>query len=251
MKVTSKKVITSLAIVTILIIAAVIAIIGFSSSDAKEYKKALGLIESKDYIEASKILSEIDYKDSKEKLKEISPAVEILEAKEGDIIYIGSYEQDGDDSNGSEVIGWAVLKSENGKVLAVSKAALDCLPYNESISEVTFEDSTLGTYLNNEFKDSIFSADESSLFGEIKISLLSREEIEEYLIDAKCVPTAYAVSRGEYCDESGYCMYWLKDSGLESGRASYVYTDGNIDNIGYWYDGDMLAVRPIIEFDFN
>lgn len=251
MKVKSKKVIISLVIVTILIIAAVIAIIGFSNSDAKEYKKALALIDSKDYIEASKILSEIDYKDSKEKLKEISPAVEILKAKEGDVIYIGSYEQDGDNSNGSEIIGWTVLKSENGKVLAVSKAALDCLPYNESISEVTFEDSTLGTYLNSEFKNSIFSADEASLFSGVNISLLSREEVEGYLSDAKCIPTAYAVSRGANCDENGYCMYWLKDSGLESGRALYVYTDGNIDNVGYWYDGDMLAVRPVIEFDFN
>lgn len=240
-----------MTIAVVLIIAAIIAIICFSNSDSKNYKKALSLIESKDYIEASKILSEINYKDSKEQLAYIFPAVEILSANVGDSVYFGSYEQDGDLANGSETIGWTALKSENGKILVVSKAALECMPYNESIGEVTFDDSTLKAYLNSEFKSAVFSSDEASLFGDIEISLLSREQAQGYLIDIKCVPTAYAISRGAYQDENGYCMYWLKDSGLESGRALYVYTDGSIDNVGYMCDGDMLAVRPAIEFDFN
>ena len=66
---------------------------------------------------------------------EAEPEVEVVDisvAQAGDIIEFGSYEQDGDESNGAEPIQWEVLKVEDGRALVISKYVLDSHPFNKS-----------------------------------------------------------------------------------------------------------------------
>lgn len=245
-------------IILVLILAILVAVtaIRFSNDDAKKYQKAVDLIGNKQYAEAYDILSQIDYSDSKDMLEYIAPIVEIMRANVGDSVTFGSYEQDGDASNGSEPIEWVVLANQDGKVLVVSEYALDCLPYNEKLDGSSWEASTIKAQLEA-MADKMFTVGESELLrqcqtdGTVGISLLSADEVRAYLSDVKCTPTDHAVAQGAYKDQSGRCMYWLKDSGLEADRALYVYTDGSIDSVGYMADGDMLAVRPTLTFNFN
>ncbi|MBP3696995.1 MAG: hypothetical protein J6J45_05560, partial [Clostridia bacterium] len=66
----------------------------------------------------------------------------------GDYITFGSYEQDNDLSNGKEPIEWLVLDKQDGKVLVISKYALDAKPYNDEYVDVTWETCTLRSWLN-------------------------------------------------------------------------------------------------------
>ncbi len=59
--------------------------------------------------------------------------------KVGDIVNFGHYEQDGNTANGKEEIEWEVLKVESDRMLVISKYALDCKKYNETLSILTDE----------------------------------------------------------------------------------------------------------------
>ena len=52
----------------------------------------------------------------------------IRKASIGDYVTFGMYEQDNDKSNGAEAIEWQVLDKKDGKVLLLSKYALDAKP---------------------------------------------------------------------------------------------------------------------------
>lgn len=77
-----------------------------------------------------------------------------------DIIEFGSYEQDNSKSNGSEAIEWYVIDIENDYVILMSVYALDCKNYNDANESVTWETCSLRTWLNNDFYNEAFNADE-------------------------------------------------------------------------------------------
>ena len=156
----------------------------------------------------------------------------ILESsKVGDIVKFGKYEQDGDTSNGKEDIEWQILSKEEGKVLVISKYALDSKQYHTSNEDVTWETSYLRSWLNQGFYKAAFSdSDKSkiqsvtienkknSLYGTAggnnttdKVFCLSIEELKKYFGDYYwynsekkfgysqkyiCTPTQYAIDRG-------------------------------------------------------
>lgn len=78
----------------------------------------------------------------------------------GSIVTFGSYEQDGNKQNGKEPIEWFVLDVRDGKALLLSKDILDVhVLYTEQQSSkiVTWKNSELRRWLNNEFKNEAFT----------------------------------------------------------------------------------------------
>ena len=75
----------------------------------------------------------------------------------------GSYEQDNDLSNGPEPIEWMVLDRDGSKALLASRYILDCRLFNEtSEPEDTWENCSLRAWLNGEFLEKAFTADEQA-----------------------------------------------------------------------------------------
>lgn len=74
----------------------------------------------------------------------------------GDIVIFGSYEQDNSPANGNEPIEWLILDIQDGNALLVSRYVLDCQLYHTSLEDITWERSTLRTWLNGEFLNSVF-----------------------------------------------------------------------------------------------
>ncbi len=77
--------------------------------------------------------------------------------RNGNYVIFGSYEQDGDTSNGPEPIEWEVLDENDGEMLLISRYILDCQPYNTEFADVTWETCTLRNWLNNDFYNTAFS----------------------------------------------------------------------------------------------
>lgn len=75
----------------------------------------------------------------------------------GDTIVFGSYEQDNNEANGKEPIEWDVLDAQDDRILLLSHYALDCIPYHEDYAHVSWEESTLRTWLNDTFYHTAFS----------------------------------------------------------------------------------------------
>ena len=100
--------------------------------------------------------------------------------KIGEYITFGSYEQDGNISNGKEPIEWLVLSKNNKEMLLLSKYALEYLPYNDTNyypdgddrykKPATWETCLVRKFLNNDFYDSAFSKEEKKL---IKTTVLN------------------------------------------------------------------------------
>jgi len=136
---------------------------GKKAYEAGDYKKAAGYFEQ---IPA--------YKDSEKILFQAARQI-LSTAKAGDTISFGSYEQDNNILNGKESIAWRVLAVQNGKALLISEKNLDCLRYDnqppESMPEsVSWEACSLHKWLNNDFINTAFTADEQASIVKTKLT---------------------------------------------------------------------------------
>ena len=213
------------------------------------------------------LLDGLSYRDSAEKLKSAKQA-QIKNAKVGDIVYFGTYEQDNDTTNDKENIEWLVLAKENNRVLVISDKALDCRAYQaNSVSYVTWEKCSLRKWLNNDFFSTAFSDDEKAMIPTVTVSadknpkyntnpgnatkdkvfLLSIVEAEKYFSSdsaRQCSPTDYAVANGASESNDNICWWWLRSSGVNQDYAAFVYSNGNIFEDGYYILNSHRAVRP-------
>ena len=195
--------------------------------------------------------------------------------KVGDIIKLGKY--------GGEEVEWQVLDVKDGRALVLSKYGLDAKPYNETLTDVTWETCSLRKWLNNDFFKSAFdrseqegiviskvtadrnpNADKNPCFDidpgndtEDKIFLLSCVEVEKYLENRekrKCYATNYAKNNGAYViegllDGNGCSTWWLRSSGFGTLNPAMIWFDFGI---GYGScDGNDSVVRPAMWVDLS
>ncbi|MBR6040383.1 MAG: TIR domain-containing protein [Clostridia bacterium] len=250
----------------------------------QDYEAAVALYEVGKYEEAIAAFEALNgYRDSTAKIKETKQKYHkelLLKANVGSYIFFGSYEQDNNTSNGKEDIEWLVLAKEGDRVLVISRHALDCQWYHNSmVDEITWETCSLRKWLNNEFLKAAFSADEQdkilkekvtadkndSIFREIpvgndtydKLFLLSVVELSRFFPSESmrvCQLTEYAKARGAYCDSDRNCFWWLRSPETNAYCAAFVTTSGYETSRWVWddqrkgysdgYKGRNCAVRP-------
>ena len=215
-----------------------------------------------------------------ETAEEESGDVAVPEA--GSEMTFGRYEQDNDERNGAEAIEWLVLETdeENGRVLLVSKYALDARPYNDSYEDTAWESCSLSVWLNETFLNTAFSAaerqriattwvDNSKLQGYSgyetdgendttnRIFLLSYAEAWKYFetdADRQCENTAYAAAQaGAHNAESanavrGACGWWLRSPGQSRSLAAMVDASGARSSYGV--SSGSVCIRPAFWYQY-
>ena len=244
-----------------------------------KYNDAIALMDAGSIIEAYEALVALDgYKDSADKANSIYDQYKVEKlkiAKAGDYVFFGAYEQDNNTSNGKEDVEWLVLEVKDGKALVVSKYALDCQRYNKEREYVTWETCTLRKWLNNDFINAAFSADEKARIPTVTVSadknpyystnpgnatqdqvfLLSIPEANKYFNSdnaRQCKPTDYAVANGAYVNsDNGNCWWWLRSPGDDLLIAAYVSLDGDVGEYGSTVNYADTAVRPALWIDLN
>lgn len=178
----------------------------------------------------------------------------------GEYVSFGRYEQDGNKDNGPEAVEWLVLEADGGKSLLVSRYGLDRQCYNDTYQEVTWEECSLRKWLDGEFLKAAFNDSErNALAGDEagqRVRLLTQEEalsVHCFADDEsrRCVPTAYAVSKGVWVgrDGAGSCAWWLNSPGSLPSCAMRVSGDGTVRST--FVDYDEAAVRPAILIDLD
>ena len=195
-----------------------------------------------------------------------APATNKEEFAVGNYVKFGSYPQS-KSGMGDTPIKWLVLARDGDKALLISKYALDCVRYNEERMFVTWETCTLRKWLNNNFYNRAFSADEQQYIVESvvtadidpihdtklgndttdKVFLLSNTEAHKYFSNDNariCYATAYAE---EHCALKGIdgeaCMWWLRSSGHRGYEAACVSSDGSLYSRSCLYDFDIFPCR--------
>ena len=264
--------------IIIAIVAAIIAVgaaIAIAMIPNSKYSYAISLMDEGKYEEAITAFAELNgYKDS---IAKISACIieQIKIAAVGDMVYFGTYEQDNDVTDGNEYIEWLVLDKQNNKILVISNYALDCQPYNEEYEDVTWENCTLRSWLNNDFYNTAFNEGEKQMILQTDVSadenpeydtnpgndtqdnvfLLGISEVKKYFSDGdarRCVPTAYAIAQGAYTSGNykaggkATCWWWLRSPGYNLSNAAYVDRDGSVGYGGNCVDNALDCVRPAL-----
>ncbi len=172
------------------------------------------------------------------------------------------------DHNTPEPIEWFVLTEKDNRILLLSRYILDTRPFHQQFAGVTWEHSDLRIWLNTVFYDRAFTYSEKSCIAEVsnitpdnrfwlspggnavqdRISLLSIEEVEEYLenrFERQAEPTGYTGFTGSYVyGDSGKSDWWLRSSGFTPYMAACVHSNGSIGYSGNVVFDYEIGVRP-------
>ena len=193
----------------------------------------------------------------------------------GEIVEIGSYEQDNDPGNGSEPIEWRVLEVKGSTVFVVSEKGLDVLYFHNERVDTNWGESEIRHWLNGAFLTTSFTPEESAKIlqtpiqaeinstypdvdpgvdTEDQIFLLSALETmnSSYFADNAskvAYPTEYAKNKGAHVHEAtGAGMWWLRSMGSSNQKATLMNFDGASiaeDDV----DALDVMVRPAMRFN--
>lgn len=157
---------------------------------------------------------------------------------------------------------WRVLAVQDGRALIITDKIIEQRPYHNEYVEITWADSSLREYLNNEFYDGFSDAEKARIvpvtnknpdnpwFGtlggrdtEDKIFIPNLEEIAfRYFGDSSALlynprknqrywyerKDANNSNRIAVDEEKNFWWYWIRTPGRYSVKAVYVFPDGNI-----------------------
>ena len=168
----------------------------------------------------------------------------------GDHIEFGSYEQDGDETNGAEPISWEVLDIEDGKALIISDYVLDVMEYHKDDEDITWADCTLRTWLNNDFYEEAFTEKEQGSIDYSEIQNTDNfafgteggEDTEDYvfLLSLDEVKKYYDISEEEFNEDADTNSYHTGPHDELSVMTTAVARDKYTD----WVENDC---RPFFE----
>ena len=214
---------------------------------------------------------------------------EVKPVSVGDIVTFGTYPQTAEGTDQTP-IEWIVLDIDeaNHKAFLLSRYGLEAKSYNAKRGDVTWETCSLRAWLNSDFLNKAFSAEEQSaiLTTEVdnsagqgysgwstdggsntqdKIFLLSYAEANRYLSVtfedsnntlSRVAPTDYAIKNGAwssrgYKTEDGKPAgwWWLRSPGYYQYDAALVRRGGSLN--GNSVDCGDGVVRPALWVDLN
>lgn len=192
----------------------------------------------------------------------------------GEYVRYGAYPQTADGADRTP-IEWLVLENDGESALLISRCALDRQPYHNTYANTTWEGCSLRAWLNGEFYEQAFSADERERILQTTVSadrnpsyssnpgrdttdcvfILSLDEANRsFANDAAraCAPTDYALQRGaltsdvNQADGRMACWFWLRTPGHRGSYTALVGSAGIPNAGGCRVNGDFVAVRPCV-----
>lgn len=227
-----------------------------------KYYEAVALMDAGKYAEAISAFELLEgYKDSVNKINDCNIFIEkekvekLKEAKVGDSVLLGTYEQDDNINNGKEDIEWIVLDIKDGMALLICDYAIDYKPFNTSQKTVTWETCTLRTWLNDTFFDTAFTEMEKMIIPTVKVTADKNPQYSSTDNGNDTYDKVFLLSIKEYeeyfnVDESAVCRpddgIWLRTMGTTNLYVSYAVYDGAVDEKGISVTDSRPAVHPAL-----
>lgn len=271
----------AVAVAAVLLIVVLVLLV-VNLQRGQRYAQALRLAEAGDAASAYDIFASLgSYADSAERaagLVQKDPALPYRKAAKGDVIAFGSFEQDGDTTNGAEPIRWIVLERFDDRLLVLSADVLDGRQYNHvPFQEVTWADSDLRAWMNDDFLTAAFGPAQQGIIATVcnsnedqsvtgaeggadtqdRVFALSETESVIYLsssanrADNGAAPaSAFAASGALTVSEDGTADWWLRSPGTYGFAAQFVDAEGKPSVSGANVDV-LYGVRPALWIDVS
>jgi len=208
-----------------------------------------------------------------------------LLAKSDGMVSFGAYPQASyppSAVNEKTPIFWHVLDRADGGLFLLSEKILECIRYDFSFKETSWQDSDIRKWLNNEFYNEAFNSEEKTRIllrrcigngagsqndlpeTDDRVFLLNSAEVEKYKSEPgadlrvskfRASGTHRAKRNGLYVNylgdygSDGYSWWWLRNRGFGSKAcAAYVHIGGEADekNNGSLAVRGDLGARPAI-----
>lgn len=205
-----------------------------------------------------------------------------IDSMQAECIYFGTYEQSSDGTvlgYIDEPIKWRALSKEGEKLLLISDQILDMKPYYTSEEDITWENSTLRSWMNGEtagnFYADAFNILEQTAIAETeienadnseygvpggnntkdKVFALSIDEAKTYFSDDAsriATNTAYAARRGDGVSPASEAdWYYLRSPGCVESYAAHVTKRGIVDEVGHSLSGYTTGARPAFNINLD
>ena len=207
----------------------------------EQYYLALDYVDVGNYSKAEVIFEQLgDYKDCTEQLAAIQIPLfkeNVANMNIGGTFFFGTYEQDNNTANGAEPIEWIVLQSDTTDfpcVMAISKYVLDAQPFHNEKGYITWENSSLRTWLNSDFLSAAFTAEERQLLAD---ALLSNSDNPTNGTDCgnDTIDTVFLLSAQD-------ASYWAEIVGDETPTTAYAQSKG-LDEEETWMFRTVIEVE--------
>lgn len=256
---------------------------GPSGEKSYTFKEATAFLDSGDKENAILALRNAEGDEAAKKRKELYISLygeefynKIHNAKKGDVITFGTFEQDDNEGNGKEDIEWLVLDvEEEGRLVLITKYAIERVSYNKKAVDITWEECFIRSWLNKGFLDDSFTKeqqwiiptsyvknDDNPLYGTDggndtydKAFLLSIEEAQKYFEnDRSRITSATELAKLHYAytDPFNNTAWWLRSPSFKSNKAAVVADHGEIYIGAYHKVTDMIfATRPALRIDLS
>ena len=179
-----------------------------------------------------------------------------------------------------EPISWRILEQEGDEALLFASSGLDCHPFHNQLTNLTWSTSDVRRYLNDEFFNMAFADNHQAViqktnpnppnhyFGtdcgpatEDKVFLLCEDDIFGEGAAAKhgfapsdattdegrrIIPTDYAKGKGAWVSKQGNGFYSLRNSGYSNANAVYIGEQGDVYNRGIPVTCSDMTLVPAI-----
>ncbi|MCL2299380.1 MAG: DUF6273 domain-containing protein [Firmicutes bacterium] len=149
---------------------------------------------------------------------------------------------------------WLVLEERDGKALLLLKDILEMRPYNEALTDTSWESCTLRLYLNGSFYKSFGEADRARIAETAVINSESADygtaggsgtKDHIFLLSLAQAKLYFPGDDARVARENGAARYWwLRSPGLEPILAATVGSDGALGYAGTGVDYTNRGVRP-------
>ncbi len=195
----------------------------------------------------------------------------LITARKGDTVTFGRYPQD--DPAKKSSVEWLVGYVAENFLVLVSKRVLDAEPFNAKAGPVTWETSTLRSWLNGDFFNEAFSENEQQIIKEDlnlsyqnedfstasgkdtrdRVFCLDQYEVILYLTatgDRKAEPTPYAAQK-QVMSVGKNCIWWLRVPGENETLVMTVNHNGEYYRTGMPALYPQAGVRPALKIDIS
>lgn len=249
----------------------------------QKYQSAISLYNQANYTEALAIFQTIsNYKSASTYIANCNTKIEeqkvaqrknkIINAKFGDVVEMGYYEQDDNFDNGEELIEWYVISKQDNKLLLLSKDVLFSYQYDGTYfdGDNIWATSDLRQYLNSTIYGSIFTNEEKTYILQTsvvptsaettaggttttdKLFILSSDELNTYLPNYYDRSAIYSDYEEQF--HWGYgAYYWTRSLGASGHVPAYMQL---VDEYGYFDENgesieDCYGVRMAMWININ
>ena len=198
----------------------------------------------------------------RERLRKVRSDIQLIDYE---VVEMGSYFMKSEEA-GREPVEWIVLDETKDARLLLSRYCIECHQFNSKHRDFVWEDSDIRAWLNGEFIDELFTAEEKEriILSSIenpenstyqtpgcgitkdRLFFLSIEEAWQYFpsnFERSVGSTPYAKSHGAY-EYAGASWWWLRSAGSNTKFAADVHISGAPFPLGDFGISFLHGVRP-------